>query len=405
MPRPCPRVHLGAVVLAGCLALSGCALDSAGPATAPGAGGRQGPPANGWRHARTLTLDTTPAGADVPDDVANYPLAVILDSARFDFSQARPDGADIRFFDARGRALPHAIEHWDPAAASAAIWVRLDVVEGNSRDQRIEMRWGNPGAADVGDSKAVFRRADGFVGAWHLNEDGNTAPDGYRDASEHEAHATGVGLLPGSRVDARIGKGTHLDNPAGQNTARWIRVSGEKARQFNPVTPITVSIWALAYSYPIRSYETIFSKGDTSWTLQRVAYGPGGGAQKIGGQGYQTCVKTPPDHRCAYNFAGQALVTRTWLHFMVVLEEPVMKLYINGRFNASESNGPWNKGDHDLGIGNQAQLLANRRQWDGILDEARVMHGARSASWARLDYESQREAPTLLTYGAVRTLN
>jgi len=80
-----------------------------------------------------------------------------------------------------------------------------------------------------------------------------------------------------------------------------------------------------------------------------------------------------------------------------------MKLYINGQLNASESAGPWNNGVHDLGIGNQTQHLGGRRQWDGILDEARVMQVARSASWAKLDYESQREAPTLLTFGDIQT--
>ena len=49
--------------------------------------------------------------------------------------------------------------------------------------------------------------------------------------------------------------------------------------------------------------------------------------------------------------------------------------------NASQSAGPWNKGDHDLGIGNQTQNLRGRRQWDGILDEARVMQAARSPGW------------------------
>jgi hypothetical protein len=62
-----------------------------------------------------------------------------------------------------------------------------------------------------------------------------------------------------------------------------------------------------------------------------------------------------------------------------------------------------NKGDHDLGIGNQTQHLGGRRQWDGILDEARVMQAARSAGWAKLDYESQRAAPTLLRFGETRT--
>ena len=166
--------------------------------------------------------------------------------------------------------MPHAIELWDKASGSAAVWVLLDLVKGNSKDQSIVMKWGHSSAPDISDSKAVFKRQNGFVGVWHLDEDGNTNPDGYKDASDHEAHGTGVGMIPGSRVDARIGKGVHLDNPKGQDTARWIRVSGEKAAQFNPGPPITVSIWALGYSYPIRSYETMIAKGDTSWTLQRV---------------------------------------------------------------------------------------------------------------------------------------
>ena len=145
----------------------------------------------------------------------------------------------------------------------------------------------------------------------------------------------------------------------------------------------------------------MIAKGDTSWTLQRVVYGPGGGAQKVAGQGYQTCVRTPAYHLCGYNFAGQAQVTNEWLHFMVVYEEPEMKLYINGRFNASASAGPWEKGAHDLGIGNQTQHLTGRRQWDGILDEARVMQAARSPSWAKLDYESQRVGSPLLRFGVV----
>jgi hypothetical protein len=399
MPAARPRLRVCVIVVTASVALCGCALQSA----APPATGSQGPSSDGWRHSRAITIDTTSAGANVPDDVENYPLAVLLDKRRFDFSQARADGADVRFFDVSGKALPHAIELWDREAGSAAIWVLLDRVKGNSRDQSIVMKWGHSSAPDASDSAAVFKRAHGFVGVWHLGEDGNTTVDGYKDSSEHGAHGTGVGLAAGSRVDGRVGKATHLDNPAGQDTARWIRVSGEKARQFNPGPPITVSIWALGYSYPIRSYETMIAKGDTSWTLQRVQYGPGGGAQKIAGQGYQTCVRTPAYHLCAYNFAGQGLVTKTWLHFMIVLEEPGMKLYINGERNASESAGPWNKGDHDLGIGNQTQHLGGRRQWDGVLDEARVMHGARSASWAKLDYESQREASRLLQFGDIRT--
>jgi biopolymer transport protein ExbB len=347
-----------------------------------------------WKYSRVLTLDTTASGANVPEDVTKYPLAVMLDKSQFNFTQAQTNGADIRFFDATGKALPHAIELWDAQGAAAAIWVLLDVVKGNSKEQSITMKWGAAAAPAISDSKAVFRKQDGFVGVWHLGEEGNTNDAGYMDASDHAAHGTGVGMVPGSRVDGRIGKAAHLENPKEQETPRWIRVSGEKAAQFNPGPPITVSIWALGHSYPIRSYETMIAKGDTSWTLQRVQYSSG--------QGYQCCVRTPGYHLCAYNFAGQGLVANQWLHFMVVLEEPSMKLYINGQLNATQSAGPWNKGDHDLGIGNQTQNLRGRRQWDGILDEARVMQSARSASWAKLDYETQRASPTLLKFGEAR---
>ena len=396
-------VKASTAIFSSFVVLCGCALQTSTPQNAAAKPSRAS--VDAWSYSQTITLDTTASGANVLDDVRQYPLAVLLDKSRFNFDRARADGADIRFFDSTGKALPHAIEVWDQASGSAAVWVLLDLVKGNSKDQSIVMKWGHPSAPDISDSKAVFKRQDGFVGVWHLDEDGNTGPEGYKDASDHQAHGTGVGMIPGSRVNARVGKGVHLDNPQGQETARWIRVGGEKAAQFNPGPPITISVWALGYSYPIRSYETIIAKGDTSWTLQRVQYGPGGGAQKIGGQGYQTCVRTPKYHLCAYNFAGQGLVTREWLHFMVVFEEPSMKLYINGKLNASESAGPWEKGAHDLGIGNQTQHLEKgRRQWDGILDEARVMQAARTAGWAKLDFESQRESPTLLQFGEIQKL-
>lgn len=370
---------------------------SAGNATAGtgGAGGAGGGAPSTGGYQKTLTLDTTASGAGVMMDVDKYPLAIQLDESNFDFAQAQPMGVDVRFEELDGTALPHSIEHWDAAGKTAALWVKLDKVVGNMAGQSIRMVWGVPGATATADSKAVFSNADGFYGVWHLDEDGNTTAGGYKDASQHEAHATGVNMIAGSRVTARIGKGIDLVNPQGQNSARWVRVEGAKATAFNPGdTAITVSAWALAHSYPITSYETIMSKGDTSWSLQRVQYDSG--------TGYQSCLLAGSGstyHFCIYNFAGQPRVTEQWLHFMVVLDEPNMRLYINGNLNAMGSGQSWNQGDHPLGIGNQTQF-DGRRQWDGIIDEARVMQAARSAGWAKLDFETQKAEQKALTYGA-----
>src|SRR5687767_15076475 len=100
-------------LLATCIASFACASRAPSPAATGAAGGLASPSAaaaSEWTYSKTITLDTTPSGANVPEDVRRYPLAVLLDKSRFDFSQARPDGADLRFFDAAGAALPHAIE-------------------------------------------------------------------------------------------------------------------------------------------------------------------------------------------------------------------------------------------------------------------------------------------------------
>ncbi|HEY0706928.1 MAG TPA: DUF2341 domain-containing protein [Polyangia bacterium] len=370
---------------------------STGGTSGSDAGSSDAPASGAWKYSKVITIDTTSTGAAVMEDVMKYPLAVILDATRIDFAQTQANGADIRFFDSTGKALAHHIELWDRASSSAALWVLLDVVKGNSKDQTIVMKWGNATAPDISDSKAVFKREDGFVGVWHLDEDGNTTANGYKDASSHEAHGTGIALAPGSRTNGRIGKAQLLDNPTGQNTAKWIRVDGEKATQFNPGPPITVTIWALANSYPIRSYETIIAKGDTSWTLQKVMYSTG--------TGYQSCLFSGAinNHACAYNFAGQPLVTKQWLHFMLALQEPNQILYINGKHNSMSNLAQWQKGAHPLGIGNQSQILGGRRQWDGILDEARVMQVLRGPAWAKLEFESQKENPTLLKFGETQT--
>jgi hypothetical protein len=125
---------------------------SSRPAAAAGEGGSPRTSADVWRYARTITIDTTAAGANVPDDVENHPLAVLLEKSRFDFSQARADGADIRFFDAAGKALPHAIELWDRESGSAAIWVLLDVVKGISPDQSISASATRRSISAAGDS-------------------------------------------------------------------------------------------------------------------------------------------------------------------------------------------------------------------------------------------------------------
>ena len=65
------RFPITFAVFTSCITLLGCASWSSIAATGDAS-------ANEWTYSRTITLDTTASGANVTEDVAKYPLAVLL---------------------------------------------------------------------------------------------------------------------------------------------------------------------------------------------------------------------------------------------------------------------------------------------------------------------------------------
>src|SRR4051812_19915246 len=92
-------------------------------------------PLPGWKHTGQMIVLTTPDGANLPAGTAvdGFPLLVRLHHDGFDFSQAKPDGADVRFTTGDGKLLAHQIEEWNAAAGTASLWVRVPRIEGNAR--------------------------------------------------------------------------------------------------------------------------------------------------------------------------------------------------------------------------------------------------------------------------------
>src|SRR5689334_10615918 len=88
----------------------------------------------GWKHSGSMYLLTTPEGADLPASasVEGFPLLVRLHRDFFDFNQAKPNGADLRFSSHRDEPLAYQIEEWDPAQGVANIWVRVPSIKGKS---------------------------------------------------------------------------------------------------------------------------------------------------------------------------------------------------------------------------------------------------------------------------------
>jgi hypothetical protein len=114
---------------------------------------------------------TTPEGANLPASASEdrFPLLVRLHRDFFDFSQAKPQGEDIRFSTSTGSPLAYQIEEWDAAAGTASIWVRIPTIKGNAR-QEIRMYWGKADAASESNGPAVFGADNGYVSDFRLGE-------------------------------------------------------------------------------------------------------------------------------------------------------------------------------------------------------------------------------------------
>jgi hypothetical protein len=357
-----------------------------------------------WKYFRSVQLKTTADGAAVSGDVKNFPVAVALRAENFDFSQAQSDGADLRFsVEPDDAPLPYQIESWVRSNQTALVWVKVPLVRGNSADQKIFMHWGNASAKDASDARAVFDTREGWVGVWHLADAGSMEEGGYQDATANAAHGTGVNMGRSSRTEGRIGPGARFHYPANQ----WIRIGGAKRTIFDITNRLTFSIWAKAHSYgnkgdpstrTLPGYETMFAKGDNSWRLQKFGIRSW---HKPAADLIEICVEQPP--RADLCVVGQTdMVTNQWFHLVGVHEHPKARLYVNGVLDKEETFAvPWRSDDHAVGIGNQSQFPDKGRQWDGLLDEARVLNVVKDEHWIKLDFESQREGQRFLKFDPV----
>ncbi|MFX0016634.1 MAG: DUF2341 domain-containing protein [Candidatus Hermodarchaeota archaeon] len=107
----------------------------------------------GWSYESNLTLDPV-----TPEP--NYQVKVILNPYSFNYSKAKPDGSDLRFYDPLNTPLSYWIESWNPAGKSI-IWVKVP----NVGTSTIHMYYGNPTAMSESDGDATFIFFDDFEGS------------------------------------------------------------------------------------------------------------------------------------------------------------------------------------------------------------------------------------------------
>lgn len=320
----------------------------------------------GWKHSGRMMVLTTPDGANLPASARldGFPLLVRLNKDWFDFSQAKTDGADLRFSLVTATSatpLAYQIEEWDAAAGSASIWVRIPAITGNTR-QELRVQWGKPDAVSESDGAAVFNGSNGYLSVWHLNESLQDAVGTLTLKDQGTTTTNGV-----------IGRARHFAGKQGL-------FGGEDIGHLPADSePHSSEAWVRA---------TATNGNILAW-----------GNEKAQGKVVIQFASPPHIRVDAYFSGGNATGLSTlpmaqWLHVVHTYSEGRAHVYVNGvRDNEPEKGGP-------MALKKPARLWIggwyNNYNFVGDIDEVRISKVARSAEWVKAQYENQKPTQTMV---------
>lgn len=191
-----------------------------------------------WAGKKKLSFDSTASGVEIKQEVLQLPVLVRLHSGNFTFSEAKPDGADLRFYGSDGKtALPYHIENFDATNELANIWVSLPKLSAASKADFLLMAWGNPQADSAASAAKTYDAAQIFV--YHF-----AAADTVSDATVNANHATAANaklVAAGpigadlafdgkSRIDIPASASLKLSSAGGFTFSAWVKqASNEEA--------------------------------------------------------------------------------------------------------------------------------------------------------------------------------
>jgi hypothetical protein len=330
-----------------------------------------------WKHARSISINTTVSGAGVTGNVSNFPALIRLNAGNFDFLQTKTGGVDIRFTKPNNTPLSFEIERWDSVNHVAELWVKIDTVLGNDSSQSIMMYWGNDTASDISNSASVFDTANGFLGVWHMSEDPSTGTGSIKDRTANKHDATPFGSMTSSNsVDGAAGKALSFDGIDDYLNAGNVSVPKN----------YSLGLWVLLDT--LGDYQRFIYK-DSTYTLWYD----------------KDSVSVRMEHMSATTWwrgllqdggTHITMITGAWYYFIGTFDGTAIRLYENGT-EVSRSNAI-----SVIPITNSKPLFfgqsKNNSFVKGIMDEIRIEGTARSADWIKLCYMNQQKVDKIIVF-------
>jgi biopolymer transport protein ExbB len=299
---------------------------------------------DGWSHRVKVTLNPSQTGAS--GDIGTQAVLIRLHSGNFSFKDAKPDGADLRFFAGDDKTpLKFQIEKWDASSEVGLVWVQVPGLSSGGGTP-IFAYYGNSKATPAGDATGVF--GDKAV-VWHFADTG-----GATDASGHNV----TGSANGDRdANGLIGSALKLNGQAGVGMPT----------AFQLTAPASVSFWMKPAAANAGGTVFAIPGGLTIGLENGVLYASAGSARAN---------------------AGSPLATDAWTHVAAVADGTKTILYVNGSVVGTLPGAlPQGSGQASVGQG-----------FAGDIDELQVAKNALSPGVIALAANSQGSGAKLTSF-------
>jgi hypothetical protein len=323
-----------------------------------------------------VTIDHTKCGAS---DSSNFAVLFNTIDARFKTvgnggHVQNSSGFDIRPYSDSGltTALSFELERYNASTGEVVMWIKEATVSHTS-DTVFYLGYGDSGISTDGSSTASWD--SNFNAVYHF-KDGSSL-------NTNDSTVNAVNLTGHNTPTAATGQ---IDGGVGLVTASTQYL--DATLNIGALTAMTVSAWIKATSFP-DAYNTIYANAVSGSAVYEMF---------VKSTGKLAMYMATP----ALNYDGtgsHTLSTGTWyLVHMTYNSTQGLIGYVNGASdgtvaasgNLSASTNASNVGRDPLNTG---------RSWNGIIDEMRISHVARSADWITTEYNNQNSPSTFYTVG------
>ncbi|MFX0167012.1 MAG: DUF2341 domain-containing protein, partial [Candidatus Hodarchaeota archaeon] len=317
------------------------------------------------------------------EDLLNFPVLISIVDEDLD-DKVQLNGNDIAFSNGFSW-LDHEIEFFDKSYndshAQLVAWVRIPELS-PSFDTVIRMYYGNSTMSSKENPSGVWNT--NYKGVWHLKENPSAPAPQFSDSTAYNNDGTAVNLFSSNQTSGKIDGGLIFND---ENEA-CVNVSDDNSLDLN--SDMTISAW-IKTSDNEPDVEVVITKWSLNPPNQNYWLG------KLNNSDFAFYVDSNQNVSINLNLIND----NNW-HYVVGVADStnsLLRIYLDGiQRNTASYSGSSQTGNHYLNIGRSSGII--EQEWNGKIDEVRVVDVAHPAAWIATEYNNQYNPQSFMTVGS-----